>query len=48
MPKSFTDEFKVDKELFDKTGALDIILDVDSNYFIDPALLRVCKVPENL
>lgn len=46
MPKSFTDEFKVDKELFDKAGALDIILDVDSNYFIDPALLRVCKVPE--
>ena len=46
MPKSFTDEFQVDNELFEKTGALDIILDVDSNYFIDPALLRLCKVPE--
>lgn len=46
MPKSFTDEFKVDKEVFENTGALDIILDVDSNYFIDPALLRICKVPE--
>ena len=46
MPKSFTDEFNLDKELFEKTGALDIILDIDSNYFIDPTLLRVCKVPE--
>lgn len=46
MPKSFTDEFSVDNELFKSTGALDIILDVDSNYFIDPALLRLCKVPE--
>ena len=46
MPKSFTDEFSVDIELFKSTGALDIILDVDSNYFIDPALLRLCNVPE--
>ncbi|MDO4321152.1 MAG: hypothetical protein Q4C61_01360 [Lachnospiraceae bacterium] len=46
MPKSFTDEFKIDKKLFESTGALDIILDVDLNYFIDPALLRFCKVPE--
>ena len=46
MPKSFTDEFKVDKEVFENTGALDIILDVDSNYFIDPALLRICTLPE--
>lgn len=46
MPKSFTDEFKVNKEVFEKTGALDIILDVESNYFIDPALLRLCEAPE--
>lgn len=46
MPKSFTDEFSIDIELFNSTGALDIILDVDSNYFIDPALLRICSVPE--
>lgn len=46
MPKSFTDEFEIEKEVFKKTGALDIILDVDSNYFIDPALLRKCKAPE--
>lgn len=46
MPKSFTDEFGVHQEIFENTKALDIILDVDSNYFIDPALLRVCEIPE--
>lgn len=46
MPKSFTDEFRVHQEIFENTKALDIILDVDSNYFIDPALLRVCEIPE--
>ncbi len=46
MPKSFTDEFRINKKVFENTKALDIILDVDSNYFIDPALLRVCKIPE--
>lgn len=46
MPKSFTDEFGIHQEIFENTKALDIILDVDSNYFIDPALLRVCEIPE--
>lgn len=46
MPISFTDEFKIDKEAFLKTGAFDVILDIDSKFFIDPALLSQCKVPE--
>lgn len=46
MPKSFTDQFLVDKELFDRTDALDIILDIDTNYFLDPVLLRTCTIPE--
>lgn len=38
MPKSFTDAFHIDKKIFELCGALDIILDVDTKYFIDPAL----------
>lgn len=46
MLKSFTDEFNIDKDLFFLTYALDIILNVDTNYFIDPVLLRTCNIPE--
>ena len=42
MPKSFTDAFHIDKKIFELCGALDIILDVDTKYFIDPALVRLC------
>ena len=46
MPKSFTDAFHIDKKIFELCGALDIILDVDTKYFIDPALVRLCTIPE--
>ena len=46
MPKSFTDAFHIDKKILELCGALDIILDVDTKYFIDPALVRICTIPE--
>lgn len=46
MPISLTDYYKIDKKLFDKFGALDIILDKDSLFFIDPLLVRNNKIKE--
>lgn len=46
MPISFTDKYNIDKEEFSSTGAFDVILDVDSRVFIDPALLDKCIEPE--
>lgn len=46
MPISFTDKFGLDKEVFLNTGAFDVILDVDSRLFIDPALLECCDIEE--
>ena len=46
MAISFCDEYGIDKELFKSIGALDIILDLDTKYFIDPVLLRNNQVPE--
>ena len=48
MLKSFCDEFSVDKDRLKQLGVLDIILDFDTKYFIDPALLRKTTVPEFL
>ncbi len=46
MAVSFSDEFHVSKTALKRVGALDIILDLDTKYFIDPMLLRKSKVPE--
>ena len=46
MAKSLTDQFSVSKKRFKSTLALDVILDVDANYFIDPALLKICSIAE--
>lgn len=46
MLKSFCDQFSVNKDRLKELGALDIILDFDTKYFIDPALLRKTTVPE--
>ena len=46
MAKSFTDEFLIEKNSFEATNALDIILDIDTKFFIDPALLEQCDIPE--
>lgn len=46
MVKSFCDEFEIDREVLKKSGALDIVLNIDTPYFIDPALLRITNIPE--
>lgn len=46
MAVSFCDEFNITKKSFNKTGALDIILNVDTKFFIDPALLSICEAAE--
>ena len=46
MAISFCDEFNISTENFSKTNALNIILDMDTQYFIDPQLVNSCKIPE--
>lgn len=43
---SLVDVFGIDRNLFDKSGALDPILGIDTRLFIDPTLLRVTSTPE--
>jgi len=45
---SFCDKYGINKNELKKVGALDIILDFDTRYFIDPALLRHSTSPEFL
>ena len=46
MSQSFADYYGIDEAIFEATGALDPILDVDTRLFIDPALLRTTEIPE--
>lgn len=46
MVMSFADYHKVPTDVFDKTGALDPILGVDSRLFIDPSLLKGASTHE--
>ena len=46
MPVTFSEEFHVSKEALEKAGVFDVILDVDTRVFIDPALLELCTEPE--
>lgn len=46
MAISFCDEFNISNEDFKKTEALNIILDIDTLFFIDPHSLKSCKIPE--
>ncbi|MCK5129124.1 MAG: hypothetical protein KAQ68_04690 [Clostridiales bacterium] len=46
MPFSITDFFEIDKSAFDETNALDTIIDIDSLYFIDPKLVKLCNIKE--
>ena len=46
MPITFSEKFKVPKPVLDSTGVFDVILDVDTRVFIDPALLELCTEPE--
>ncbi len=46
MAISFCDEFNIPLSEFRKTKALNIVLDMDSHFFIDPKLIELCKIPE--
>jgi hypothetical protein len=46
MPVSVSENLGVDKARFDRTGAFDAILDVDSRLFIDSHLVRNTEAPE--
>ena len=48
MPISFTDKFKIQKDLLKTNNAFDPIIDLDTKFFIDPALIELCKEPEFL
>ncbi len=46
MPITFSEQFHVSPQTLKKTGVFDVILDVDTRVFIDPALLELCNEPE--
>lgn len=46
MPIRFSEEFNIEKEDIVKLGVFDVILDVDTRVFIDPALLVLVGAPE--
>lgn len=46
MPITFSEQFNVASSVLENSGAFDVILDVDTRVFIDPALLELCTEPE--
>ena len=48
MPISFTDKFKIQKDLLKENNTFEPIIDLDTKFFIDPALIELCKEPEFL
>ena len=42
----FSEKFNIDTDIINRTGIFDIILDVDTRFFIDPALLKLCEIEE--
>lgn len=46
MPIKFSEKFHISAEAINQTGVFDVILDVDTRCFIDPALLELCDIPE--
>lgn len=46
MPIKFSEKFHISGESIEQTGVFDVILDVDTRFFIDPALLKLCDIPE--
>ena len=48
MPITFSEQFNVSAEVLESTGVFDVILDIDTRVFIDPALLELCTEPEFL
>lgn len=48
MPITFSEQFNISKEVLEITGVFDVILDIDTRVFIDPALLELRTEPEFL
>lgn len=48
MPIKFSEQFKVNDLTLKNTGVFDVILDVDTRVFVDPALIDTCTEPEFL
>lgn len=46
MPITFSEQFHISRAILEETGVFDVILDVDTRVFIDPALLELCEEPE--
>lgn len=46
MPIKFSEEFSVNGADLLSLGVFDVILDVDTHVFIDPALLPLTSIPE--
>lgn len=46
MPVTFSEKYNVVNELIESNGVFDVIMDVDTQVFIDPALLELCQEPE--
>lgn len=46
MPITFSEEFNISKSSINEASVFDVILDVDTRVFIDPALLDLCAEPE--
>lgn len=46
MPITFSEQFNVPNSALESTGVFDVILDVDTRVFIDPALIELCTEPE--
>lgn len=46
MPVSASDYLGVSEDDFSRTGAFNVVVDLDTRLFIDPSLLRVTSVPE--
>ena len=46
MPISLSEHFHIGEDSLDKVGVFDVILDVDTRVFIDPALLPFCQEAE--
>ena len=44
MPVTFSEEFHIPRDIINKTGVFDAILDVDTRVFIDPALLELLSL----
>ena len=46
MPVTFSKHFNIPDKKIEESGVFDVILDVDTRVFIDPALIDLCTEPE--